>query len=172
MKKLVLLFLMVVMLPVAALADGVQPQTVSKLDLICPSASSLIKHPKTRTWSASGAGNWKSYSMSLATSINRFIGAQWSGVKVGQLVCLYNSLPSGAFPIQLYFGSLVKQPTPHPLAENSAVVNSWVATKKTNYLNCYSATRTMCAFEPVRKAKQESTEAVLEGFKKDDGSDQ
>jgi len=44
---------------------------------------------------------WKSYGESFATEINSFIGAQWVGVKLGKIICLYDNKDALDFPIAL-----------------------------------------------------------------------
>jgi hypothetical protein len=64
----------------------------------CPLISELVK--ENLLWSAR-SGLWKSYSQSFAKEIDRFIGAQWIGVNVGKVICLYQGKGSFDFPIAL-----------------------------------------------------------------------
>jgi hypothetical protein len=64
----------------------------------CPAISELIK--ENLIWSARN-GIWKSFSQSFATEIDHFLGAQWIGINVGKIICLYQGKGSFDFPIAL-----------------------------------------------------------------------
>ena len=117
--------------------------------LFCPHASQLQKNPKKGNWRAETAqGLWKSYGLSFATSITKFVGAQWVGENVGQVTCIYNSEQSftnpgnnqteiqPTLPVLLVFHTLTFQPT----------AGKWKHVKRGVY-NCYSLQQTDCPFK-------------------------
>jgi hypothetical protein len=64
----------------------------------CPQDKNLVKDG---LWWSSHDGAWKCYTQSFAKSIDAFIGAQWVGVKVGKIICLYRGKEGTDFPIAL-----------------------------------------------------------------------
>lgn len=64
----------------------------------CPQDKDLVKDG---LWWSSRDGAWKCYTQSFAKSIDTFIGAQWVGVKVGKIICLYRGKEGMDFPIAL-----------------------------------------------------------------------
>jgi hypothetical protein len=75
----------------------------------CPPASSLKKDPVAMTW-ATPDHQWKSYGTSFETSLTQFWGAQWSGVVVGQLTCIYHAEEKTTFPVMLIYHALTLEP--------------------------------------------------------------
>ena len=65
----------------------------------CPSSESLVKQ-KNLKWGTPD-NKWEGDAPSSATKILSFIGAQWIGVKVGKIICLYHSDEAVAFPVAL-----------------------------------------------------------------------
>src|SRR3989338_8834407 len=100
---------------------------------ICPPASALHKNPKTLMWSAKGG--WKSYQKSLAEHIDGFVGAQWQGVAVGQVSCIYKPANSYAFQISLFFNTITLEPSGNLWTKNLG-----------GYRNCVSANLADCPF--------------------------
>lgn len=116
-------------------------------DSFCPHRSALQKDPVKGNWTAqTKAGSWKSYDMSFATNITRFVGAQWSGANVGQLTCIYHSQQrfkiqgkptiQPTLPVLLVFHTLTFQPTK----------GSWKHAARGIY-NCYSTKQSDCPFK-------------------------
>ncbi|HJN38388.1 MAG TPA: T4SS-associated protein EirA [Gammaproteobacteria bacterium] len=54
-------------------------------------------------------GDWFSYEQSFAKNIDRFIGATWKGVNIGNVICLYKAR-NATFPVQLTNKQSVFQP--------------------------------------------------------------
>ena len=80
----------------------------------CPQPSELVKDSKTMQWSAKGhldGTKFQSFDKSFTNTVDHFIGAQWVGVKVGQIICLYQPSNSNEFPVQLVFNTLTYAPT-------------------------------------------------------------
>lgn len=74
----------------------------------CPPSTSL-SHNNDMTWTA--PGGWKNSSLSFLKNIQTFIGAQWIGVTLGEVLCLYIKEGRGAFPLTLQREILAVSPT-------------------------------------------------------------
>jgi hypothetical protein len=110
--------------------------------LYCPDPKALQKD--NGWWKVDDI--WKSDSQSAGKAIKEFIGAQWIGVKIGKIICLYSEEDKYAFPVALATvrSVLIFEPT----------ATVWMATKK-GYKNCVSHNVIDCPF-----VQQESTEEV------------
>ena len=90
---------------------GAKDQTINqkeaKHDFFCPKVNTLIL--KNELWY--GGDAWKSYSKSFAKSLGRFSVAQWQGVNIGPVICIYESTEKYVFPVQVSSLVLVKLPT-------------------------------------------------------------
>ena len=64
----------------------------------CPQSEALVK--KDDKWLTKD-GKWRSYTPSAATKVSGFLGAQWVGVKVGKIICLYKTNEAVEFPLAL-----------------------------------------------------------------------
>ncbi|MDC3181015.1 T4SS-associated protein EirA [Gammaproteobacteria bacterium] len=96
----------------------------------CPEPSELIKDGlKWRTQKG-----WKGYQDSLATEISKFLGAQWKGVGLGRIICIYAAADSRDFPIQISSERLVQRPT----------LPRWEDNPKSNLINCISINGSTC----------------------------
>lgn len=95
---------------------GTSPQTVNQSDgtqvtlqtLHCPAPSELIKNG---LYWGTATGGWKSYSESFDSSVVTFLGAQWVGINVGKMVCLYKGNLAMSFSIPLQNDTLSQTPT-------------------------------------------------------------
>ncbi|MCX7126186.1 MAG: T4SS-associated protein EirA [Gammaproteobacteria bacterium] len=114
----------------------------------CPRPDEAKKNtnPTKENWTAETKyGLWKSYSMSFATNLTQFVGAQWSGANIGQVTCVYKSqqvftmkgqqVVQRTLPVLLVFHTLVFQPTG----------GQWKHVKRGVY-NCNSSKRSDCIF--------------------------
>ncbi len=99
--------------------------------ILCPTIDKLIK--KELFWGA--PDGWRSYSQSFVNSIETFVGAQWVGVEVGKMLCVYKGKESFDFPVVLQKDTL----TPSPKGER------WIA-QKGGYVNCLSNMVERCPF--------------------------
>jgi hypothetical protein len=72
----------------------------------CPDPSDLYKINKK--WFA--PVDWFSYEQSFVNKIDKFLGATWKGVNIGNIICLYQGKNS-TFPVQLTNKESVFQPT-------------------------------------------------------------
>ncbi|OGO91904.1 MAG: hypothetical protein A3F41_02775 [Coxiella sp. RIFCSPHIGHO2_12_FULL_44_14] len=121
---------------------AVQPSAppLPKGYLQCPLPSDLQKDPHTLQWSS--PGGWQSFDTSFASQVAQFIGAQWQGVNVGHLTCLYSSTETFTFPILLRFNELTWMPRGGLWSKNLG-----------GYTNCHSTHRHQCLFKPVPQPK-------------------
>lgn len=62
----------------------------------CSPVEDLIK--KEEVW-VTKDNRWKSYTSSTASKVLNFLGAQWAGVKIGKIICLYQTNEAVAFPL-------------------------------------------------------------------------
>ncbi len=103
---------------------------------LCPSPDELERDNKTLIWS-SKKHDWKSYAPSFSRKIEQFQGAQWQGVNVGNLFCIYQG-DSKSFLITLQYHTVVQEPSS----------GQWGA--NTNGLrNCRSHQQSDCPFVPA-----------------------
>lgn len=63
----------------------------------CPAVNELQK--KDLFWGA--PGGWISYGESWDPKVVRFVKAQWIGINVGKIICIYSSDRKNSFPIAL-----------------------------------------------------------------------
>lgn len=131
----------------AAPASVVAPVVAKTADSFCPDISQIQKNQMTQKWKAQTLdGTWKDYQGSFATNIIQFLGAQWTGVGVGQVTCVYkaeqrfmiqgNLTIQPALPVMLVFHTLTHQP----------VQGKWKRSADGVY-NCYSLDQHDCPFE-------------------------
>jgi hypothetical protein len=74
--------------------------------LYCPKQTELYK--KEMFWY--GPNSWRDYSASFVNTINNFSGAQWVGVNVGKIICLYKGVEENNFPVAIERDNLMKKP--------------------------------------------------------------
>jgi len=67
----------------------------------CPQAKTLVKDKKSGAKWITQDGKWTHYTPSSAKKILSFQGAQWVGVKVGKIICLYKTDEAVSFPVAL-----------------------------------------------------------------------
>lgn len=122
--------------PPAANTSAVTQQgaatTKTTKKLYCPEVAKLMK--KDMFWGA--PGGWKSYSQSFVDVIDNFSGAQWVGVNVGKMLCVYKGKSSFEFPVVLQNDTL----TPVPEGQK------WVK-QSGGYINCLSGDVLDCPFK-------------------------
>ena len=117
----------------------------------CPDINAIKKTPEG-FWTAE-QGRWKSYGISLITTLSTFLGAQWNGQTVGQLTCVYRGKPASSFPLLLIFHVLALEPSGHQWQKNQG-----------GYRNCASHDPKECPFtirlKPVEKDPYEEAEQL------------
>ncbi len=116
----------------------------------CPPASSLYK--KNKRWWA--PNSWRSYSQSFVEKVTKFIGAQWVGVSLGHIICLYHGDDSFTFPISLQRTVLIKPPTG----------DTWKK-QPSGYLVCKSRDRLKCPFPRKKRKEVVDIKKMLRSFK-------
>lgn len=135
--------------------------------LRCPNISEITKDPVTQMWSAqTKAGAWKSYTLSFATKLTQFYGAQWTGEKMGQITCVYgaeqqltvrgNPFTEPTISVALIFHTLTLGPSG----------GSWKKAKAGVY-NCKSNAQKNCAFYMHLKSTTENVFEEAESLKSD-----
>jgi hypothetical protein len=129
--------------------------TSAKTVRYCPPISQITLNTQARIWSA--PGGWKSYDQSFATEINRFLGAQWVGITIGQIACIYQGKAKYTFPILLVYNKLVQRPTE----------NGWKKKENSNRYHCPNNQITECPFYPI--VKQLNGENDLQNLHQGDG---
>lgn len=115
MKKIILFVLLIlpttcwvlnILAQPAVSPSNSQPKLVKAL---CPKISELTKNDMY--WGTIDT-NWQSRTKSFDKNIIGFTGAQWQGVVVGQIICLYKGDANVPFPISLEQTLLQSVPVP------------------------------------------------------------
>lgn len=79
--------------------------------------------------------NWKDDNVSIVKQIGNFTGAQWVGVNIGSIICLYRGKNAFDFPIALR--QIHSQQILEPKTSNwSAVVTNYKLCKSSNVKDC------------------------------------
>ncbi|MCP8352291.1 T4SS-associated protein EirA [Candidatus Synchoanobacter obligatus] len=73
----------------------------------CPSAKELYR--SGMKWKTDSG--WQSFQESFSEGISHFKGAQWKGIGVGRIYCIYQPSDPTEFPVQLTISPLISQPT-------------------------------------------------------------
>jgi hypothetical protein len=109
-------------------------QTAPKnIPSFCPPPSQLVKVGDY--WQSNSA--WKSDIPTSGTKILNFLGAQWIGIKVGKIICLYQDAEKYSFPVALL--------TVHPTLVFEPTNTSWIKTPD-SYRKCISNNIDDCPF--------------------------
>ncbi|MCK4870361.1 MAG: T4SS-associated protein EirA [Gammaproteobacteria bacterium] len=115
-----------------AAVAGIQPASPQ---LYCPEVKDLKNH--AMIWHA--GTKWRSYSPSFVKKIKAFVGAQWIGINVGKIICLYRGAEKITFPVALEPVHPVLVPTP-----NGA---HWAPIPhRSGYRQCFSNNVMDCSF--------------------------
>lgn len=78
-----------------------QPAAITKPTAVmqsCPQPEELIN--QEATWVTKNS-RWKCYTPSTASKVTGFLGAQWAGIKVGKIICLYQTNEAVGFPLAI-----------------------------------------------------------------------
>ncbi|CAL7961997.1 conserved exported hypothetical protein [Gammaproteobacteria bacterium] len=110
--------------------------STSAVRLFCPQVETLIKQKEF--WITQD-NKWKNYTPSTATKVTSFLGAQWSGIKIGKIICLYQTNEAVGFPLA------VEQMSSQAILEPSG--GGWSALTG-NHRFCKSASIADCYFSP------------------------
>ena len=138
---------------IASTTSNTQDQNADSPALIyCPEPNQLVK--KGLKWESTTNVVWKSYETSFADDVSKFVGAQWQGVKVGQMTCIYKSQNEGVFPITLQNNHLFVQPTQ----------TNWQFGQD-GFMNCVSENTKDCPLTPkVKEETPTDTREVFQGL--------
>ena len=140
MRYLLLLLLTTPLISLAAAKATPAPSHHKPIIITCPSAKAFKKNQQTLHWSATGG--WQGYQKSFATKLGAFLGAQWQGVAIGQITCLYQPANKFTFPISIYYNKIVFEPKGQYWGKN-----------KGGYRDCASKNPANCAFVVRPKKK-------------------
>lgn len=127
--------------------------TLPKHASICPAISALKKSPVSSMWYADGR-KWRSDDPSLAEKVDRFLGAQWRGNNLGNIVCLYQPEDKGSFIIELRYSYLVNVPQGGVWSKDLG-----------GYKNCRSQEQKDCYFVVPEKPRLLDIYKEADGFK-------
>jgi hypothetical protein len=115
------------------LVDDPLPNGYSNQLQLCPEVH-MLSH-QNLIWGA--PGGWVSQDRSLTQEIKYFLGAQWQGIRLGKVLCIYGGAGTQDFNVTLYQTTNMIVPTPYG--------KSWQAPKK-NIVNCTPKDQT--TFQP------------------------
>ena len=138
---------------------------------VCPAPSQLILDQKTSKWNTKTG--WRSPDSTFTKEVTTFLGAQWQGVQMGQVVCLYQGPEKKEFEIRLQKDSMIAY-SPKDLssaltAQGSIFANPWtVREEKTQTLmECYARTNSPCDCPWIPLVEQEkSIEEIVDSIDK------
>ena len=121
----------------------------------CPQPHELIKATDS-TWTTKS--NWRSFNPSFVEELTVFIGAQWQGEKIGQLLCRYSNQSNVNFPVTIQAPFLSKTPA------GNGWKNDYV---NFNTKNCYAVKVEDCPVVGLQKKQLNiDTEDNLRDFLK------
>lgn len=138
--------------PAAATSPATSSGSFTQSVDYCPAVEKLKK--EGLYWQAEGG--WVSYSESFDTQLSTFAGAQWQGVNVGKIICLYMGNSKMGFPVALE--QKVPQLVPVPAGAN------W-SKDLGGYRQCNSQKVTDCEFVVYKKRTPANIYEELEFFK-------
>lgn len=120
----------------------------------CPEANELYKIGMQ--WKTDSG--WTSHQKSFTKSISHFMGAQWKGIGIGRLYCLYQPADPADFPVQLTIKSLAKRPE----------YAYWEHAPNQDTLNCISKQNNPCdcQFSLYEEENNEDVDEILMSIKK------
>ncbi len=120
---------------------------------LCPATESLVRNDRTQTWSA--PNGWTTTSPSFLRNVDSFLGAQWVGVGIGEIICIYTKGGRSTFPVTLQRGRLVPAPAGEGL---------W-SEDKGGYMECKTADFKQCPFFVQVPKKGENVYDQLDFYK-------
>lgn len=128
------------------------PTTTTATTDLCPTPNKLVK--EGLLWHA--PGGWVSYGESFDTQVEHFKGAEWIGINVGKIICLYKGDKRLGFPIALEqkYHKLVPEPSGFQWSKN-----------KGGYRECTSRDIKECPFLFEEPSKKEDIYENLDFFK-------
>jgi len=133
--------------------SGFSPPNAGLKEDICPPVESLVRDEATQQWS--GPGGWKTTSPSFLRTVDRFVGAQWVGVSIGEVICIYIKTTRSSFPVMLKRGKLVPAPVSGGLWSDD----------KGGYMECKANDVQYCAFWIQVPKKEKNVYEQLDFYK-------
>ncbi len=118
---------------------------------LCPPVEDLYQNDDL-TWSA--PGGWKGSNPSFMHSVQHFVGAQWIGVNVGEVLCQYAKEGRPDFPVTLQKQIVTMSPTGGKWTED-----------KGGYKDCKSNKIIDCGFEEQVQHESETLYEDLNFYK-------
>lgn len=145
MKKILIIIVLIVAVTAVVWHRAAR---AAETTVYCPLISDIHKNNTTENWYAhTTTGSWQSYHTSFANQLTEFLGAQWVGVKIGQVACVYQAAQKfkvrgtpvlqPVFPIHLIFHDMVLQPSG----------GKWQQHQKTEAYNCRPRTQADLPFD-------------------------
>lgn len=131
-----------------------RPSSKETMTVYCPPFSALKKSEDFK-WTADN-NSFRSYDISLSTSVDQFVGAQWKGANVGQIICIYKSSEM-TFPILLAYHTITLSPINGKWSKNLG-----------GYKNCDNSNPKKCPFIIRLKPKKKNVYQELKSFKSDE----
>ena len=148
--------LLTLSLPSYASNTTVKKPVAKKTDAYsyCPVVSNLNK--EGMKWHA--PGGWRSYSDSFVKQTKYFIGAQWVGIKVGKIICLYRGDDKLTFPVALERNDILINA---PKVDKD---HGWLQDRG-GYMECRSADVKKCPFEIIKPPPKKDIYEQLDFYK-------
>lgn len=140
--------------PAAAPAPTAAKKADNTEIIYCPEIDRIIK--KELFWGSSGG--WRSYAQSFVKELETFVGAQWVGIKVGKMLCIYRGSEGMTFPVILQNSKLTAMPKREKLPK-SEKYNQW-GSYTNGYVNCNSVSVYDCPF--IGRTKNVDIEEAFE----------
>ena len=146
----------------SCLLGGLIATTAPAQDLlICPNANELHRDSRHHWWTTKASHDvlssnphvmtkykWYSSTPSLAKKMDHFVGAQYSGIAEGHIICLYmpqaTSAHSQSFPVIVHFEGLVLKPKDGEWQPDP---------KRPGIENCVSPDPAQCPYLPYQPDK-------------------
>lgn len=125
----------VVAAPAAVATAPIKTQVNNDLPpRFCPQPGELVKNNIDLKWTTKD-NKWTSYTPSAAIKILGFLGAQWVGIKVGEVICLYQTDEAAAFTLELQQVKVQSILEPKGAGWSSAIGNRRIC-KSVNVADC------------------------------------
>lgn len=120
----------------------------------CPDAKELYQ--LKMQWKTDSG--WTGYQKSFSKGISHFMGAQWKGVGIGQMYCIYQPDDPSEFPIQLTSKTLYSRPD----------TAYWENAPSKDSINCISKQNDPCdcQFSRYIDTNQQDTDDAIFGIEK------
>lgn len=129
-------------------------QRVKQNRYTCPEVKELYR--KDMRWQTDSG--WKGYQKSFSDDLSYFMGAQWKGVGVGNIYCIYQPSDPTEFPIQLTLSQLIERPE----------TARWDDADHLDVLNCISKNGNPCEcqFSHYIQEEEQDLENIIYSIEK------